>query len=154
MHYSVWAATWQNQQNECAPSKDSDQPGHTPSLIRVFAVGMKKAWVLSYTSSTQRRLWSDWADAQADLSLCWAHVHFVGFVMSRLSLLYGKNPLQFISNECALDLSVISGKPKSIPKFSNGKKAFKKCNTPDFKFYLSKLHSKLTLHYMGNFFII
>ena len=28
--------------------------------------------------------WSDWADAQADLSLCWAHSHFVGFVMSRL----------------------------------------------------------------------
>ena len=25
-----------------------------------------------------------WADAQADLSLCWAHTHFVGFVMMRL----------------------------------------------------------------------
>ena len=23
----IWAATWQNQQNECAPSEDSDQPG-------------------------------------------------------------------------------------------------------------------------------
>ena len=34
----IWAATWQNQQNECAPSEDSDQPGHPPSLIRVFAV--------------------------------------------------------------------------------------------------------------------
>ena len=22
----------------CAPSKDSDQPGHPPSLIRIFAV--------------------------------------------------------------------------------------------------------------------
>ena len=30
-----------NQQNECAPSEDSDQPGHPPSLIRVFAVRMK-----------------------------------------------------------------------------------------------------------------
>ena len=30
--------------------------------------------------------WSDWADAQADLSLRWAHSHFVGFVMSRLIL--------------------------------------------------------------------
>ena len=28
--------------------------------------------------------WSDWADAQADLSLRWAHTHFDGFVMSRL----------------------------------------------------------------------
>ena len=34
----IWAMTWQNQQSECALSKDSDQPGHLPSLIRVFAV--------------------------------------------------------------------------------------------------------------------
>ena len=38
----------------CTPSEDSDQPGHPPSLI---AVRIKKAW----------------ADAQADLSLRWAH---------------------------------------------------------------------------------
>ena len=81
---TIWAATWQNQQNGCAPSEDSDQPGHPPRLIRVFAVRMKKAWVLSYPLSAQRRRWSDWADAQADLSLRWAHSHFVGFVMSRL----------------------------------------------------------------------
>ena len=46
---------------------------------------MKKAWVLSYPLIGQRRLWSDWADAQADLSLRWAHNHFVGFVMSWLT---------------------------------------------------------------------
>ena len=80
----IWAATWQNQQNECAPSEDSDQPGHSPSLIWDFAVRMKKPWALSYSLSAQRRLWSDWTDAQADLSLRWAHSHFVGFVMSRL----------------------------------------------------------------------
>ena len=28
--------------------------------------------------------WSDWADAQSDLSVRWAHSHFVGFVMSQL----------------------------------------------------------------------
>ena len=55
-----------------------------PSLIRVFAVRMKKAWVPSCPLSAQRRLWSDWADTQADLSLRWAHAHFVCFVMSRL----------------------------------------------------------------------
>ena len=51
----------------CAPNEDSDQPGHLPSLIRVFAVRMKKPWVLNYPLSTQRRLmrlcecpgWSD-----------------------------------------------------------------------------------------------
>ena len=63
----------------CAPNKDSDQPGHPPSLIRVFAVRMKKAWVLSYALSGQWRLWSDWADAQADLSLHWAHMPFCWF---------------------------------------------------------------------------
>ena len=31
-----------------------------------------------------REDWSDWADTQADLSLRWAHTHFVGFVESRL----------------------------------------------------------------------
>ena len=69
----IWAATWQNQQNECAPCEDSDQPGHPPSLIRVFAVRMKKAWVLSYPLSAQQRPWSDWVDAQADLSLLGVH---------------------------------------------------------------------------------
>ena len=64
----------------CAPSKDSDQPGHPSSLVRVFTVRMKKPWVLSYHWAHREDL-SDWADAQADLSLCWAHSHFVGFVM-------------------------------------------------------------------------
>ena len=70
------------------------QPGHPPSLIRVFTVRMKKAWVLSYPLSGQRRLWSDWADAQADLSLrwaqslCWfchvaAHIKCVKLIVSR-----------------------------------------------------------------------
>ena len=36
----------------------------------------------------QRRLRSDWADAQADLSLRWAHTHFIGFVMSWLMCLW------------------------------------------------------------------
>ena len=61
----IWAASWQNQQNGMCPSEDSDQSGHPPSLIRAFAVRMKKAWILSYPLSAQRRLWSDWADAQA-----------------------------------------------------------------------------------------
>ena len=40
----------------CAPSEDSDQPGHLPSLIRVFAVRLKKAWILNYPLSAQQRL--------------------------------------------------------------------------------------------------
>ena len=63
----------------CAPSEVSDQPGLPPSLIRVFAVCMKKASVLSYPLSTQWILWSDRADAQADLSLHWAQRSFCWF---------------------------------------------------------------------------
>ena len=63
----------------CAANEDSDQPGHPPSLIRVFAVRMKKSWVLSYPFSEQRRLRSDWADAQTDLSLRWTHMSFYWF---------------------------------------------------------------------------
>ena len=80
----VWATTWLNQQNECTPSEDSDQPGHPPSLIRVFAVRSMDSWGPKISSCGQRRLWSDWVDAQADLCLRWGHTHFVGFVMSRL----------------------------------------------------------------------
>ena len=39
----------------CTSSKDSDQPGHPPSLIRVFAVCMKKPLVLSCPLSAKQR---------------------------------------------------------------------------------------------------
>ena len=65
----------------CAPCEDWDQPGHPPSLIRVFAVRMKNHCVLSYPLSAQWSLLSVLADAQADLSHRWAHMWFVGFVM-------------------------------------------------------------------------
>ena len=48
----------------CAPSEDSDQPGHPPSLTRVFAVRMKKPWPIEHPAKT---------DAQADMSLSFAH---------------------------------------------------------------------------------
>ena len=47
--------------------------------IRVFAVRMKKAWVVRYPLSAQQRLCSGWADAQTDLSLRWAHMPFCWF---------------------------------------------------------------------------
>ena len=41
----------------CASSKDSDQLGHLVSLIRVFAVCMKKPWVLSFLAKTDQTVW-------------------------------------------------------------------------------------------------
>ena len=75
-----------NNKMACAPSKDTDQPWHPPSLIRVFAVRMKKAWVLSYPLSAQRRRWSDWAD-------------FVGFVMRQLKRWKGLLFLRWQDND-------------------------------------------------------
>ena len=65
------------------PAKTQISLGFCP-VWSVFADCMKKAWAISYPLSAQWLLWSDWADAQADLSLRWAHSHFVGFVMKWL----------------------------------------------------------------------
>ena len=48
----------------CAPSEDSDQPGHPPSLIRVITVRLKKAWVFSYPLATH------WAKTLVRLGGC------------------------------------------------------------------------------------
>ena len=70
----------------CAPSEDADQPGHPPSLIRVFTVRLMGSLGPRLSSSGQRRLlirlggcpgWSVFAGRTG---------HFVGFVMRRLNL--------------------------------------------------------------------
>ena len=104
MFNTTRATTRQNQLSDCVSGEDSDQPGHPPSLIRIFAVRMKKDWVLSYPLSAQRRLWSDWADAQADLSLRSVHTHFVFFLSRRGShirdaLQYGRDAF-LVSSPC------------------------------------------------------
>ena len=124
----TWTASWQNQQCGCAPSEDSDQPVHPPSLIRVFGVRMKKDWVFSYPLSAQRRLWSDWADAQADLNLRWAHSHIVGFVTRRLTCVCrsksrwkgnGQEPLQLPARHSS---AVSIDKYRKFPKYSDTQK--------------------------------
>ena len=75
---SKWAASWQNQQSECAPNEDSDQPRHPPSLITAFAV---RSWV----AKDPRFHHADSKDSeQTGLCLRWAHTHFVGCVVLRL----------------------------------------------------------------------
>ena len=75
----IWAASWRSQQNNYAPSEDSDQPGHLPSLIWVFAVRFIGSEGPTLSSCGQRRPWLDWTDAQADLSLRWAHMPLCWF---------------------------------------------------------------------------
>ena len=54
----------------CAPSEDSDQPGHPPSQW------VAEDPVFLHADSEDR---SDWADVQADLSLRWAQRSFCCF---------------------------------------------------------------------------
>ena len=108
----------------CAPSEDSHQPGHPSSLIRVFAVCMKKAWVLNYPLSAHRRLWSDWVDAQADLSLRWAHTHFIGFVMMRLIYI---THVELSQSSRWVEVKVLQGKPPRHPQAECGFLIFSHC---------------------------
>ena len=74
-----WAAAWQNQQNDlCAQQRRrsawtsalSDQSRRCPHEESLGP------WL---SLECNRSLWSDWADAQADLSLCWTHRSFCWF---------------------------------------------------------------------------
>ena len=70
----------------CASSEDSDRPGHSPSMIRVFAMRSMDSLGLTVSACGQRRLRSDWADAQADLSLRWAHRSIYWFCRTQAHL--------------------------------------------------------------------
>ena len=70
------------------PAKSQISRGFHP-VWSIFAVRMKKAWVLSYTAhsplSAQRSLWSDWADACRLISVsAWRTCHFDSFIVRRL----------------------------------------------------------------------
>ena len=61
----------------CVPSKDSDQPGHPPSLIRVFAVRFMGSLGPNASSCRQWILWSYWADGcpgWSELSCCGSYL--------------------------------------------------------------------------------
>ena len=69
-----------------ASSEDSDQPGHPPSLIRVFAFAK---WVATYKESQFLHADSEDSDQTGRMPrLIWVFAgrkcHFVGFVMRRL----------------------------------------------------------------------
>ena len=101
----------------CAPSKDSDQPGHLSSLIRVFAVRSMGSWGPKLSSCGQRRLWSDWADDQADLSLHWAHMPFCWFCHEAAQLKF-KGGSKCSSKFNILHVRVV---PKKSKKFRHPK---------------------------------
>ena len=90
----IWATLWRNQQNDCASSEDSDQPGHLPSLISLCCrcPGWSESllctqWVAQDLSFLH--VDSENSD-QTGRMLIWVFAghtcHFVDFVMRRLIL--------------------------------------------------------------------
>ena len=101
-----WATSWQNKQNDCAPSEDSDQPGHPPSLIRDFACA---PWVVKdsgflradsedsdRTGWMPRLIWVfagrtvillvlSWRGSNMFVALPWLHISCLTFVWPRCS---------------------------------------------------------------------
>ena len=75
--YHNGASAWQNQQNDWASREESDQHGIRP-VWSVFAVHSMELRFLRVDSEN----WSEWADAQADLSLRWVYMSFCWFFFS------------------------------------------------------------------------
>ena len=69
--------------NMC-PAKTQISLGIRPVWSESSLSARRKLGSIATHWAQQRRRWSNWADAQADLSLRWVHTHFVGFVMSVL----------------------------------------------------------------------
>ena len=91
----IWAASWQNQQNDFAPSEDRDQPGHPPSLIRVFTVRSVGSRGLNVSLGGQ-----EYSDQTGRMPrLIWVFAgrtnHFVGFVIRRLIFSTNNCPVTF-----------------------------------------------------------
>ena len=89
LHVSIFSVKYFqiNEQRHDKTNKMSVRPARTqirPGWSEYSLSAWRKLGSLSYPLSAEQRLWSDWADAQADLSLRWAHTHFIGFVMLRL----------------------------------------------------------------------
>ena len=84
---------------QCEPPHDKTnkmtvRPGKTQISLGIHPVWSESSLCAQWIAKDPSFLhadsedWSDWADAQADLSLRWGHSHFVGFVMSRLMWVY------------------------------------------------------------------
>ena len=77
---------WQNQQNDVLPAKTQISMDIRPVWTESLLSTLRKTWPLT-TYWAHSEDWSDWADAQADLSLLGA-CHFVGVVVRRLTWFY------------------------------------------------------------------
>ena len=90
------------QRNDCPPSEYSDKPGHSHNLISHHCPHEEtlNPYTCSYPLSAQRRLLSDWMDAQADLSLRWVHRSFCLFCHVLAQMVF--------MNTCGEEIAILS----------------------------------------------
>ena len=88
----IWASACQNLQNGICVQQSQISLGISPvwseSLLCAQWVAKDPSFLLHVNSED---LWSDWVDAQADLSLRWAHMPFCRFCHAFGQLYYRKD---------------------------------------------------------------
>ena len=64
----------------------SVRPAKTQISLGIHPVWLESSLCAEWVAKDPSFLYADSEDAQADLSLCWAHSRIVGFVVSQLIL--------------------------------------------------------------------
>ena len=96
IEFCNYASVCKSYKMTLVPSNDSDQTGHPPGLIRVFAVRVKiRKHLLSFEPSAHTL--SDLVGVQADLSLRSANTSFVGLVFLWLGVLHVKENCDYFT---------------------------------------------------------
>ena len=86
--HCLWAAAWQNQQNDVRPAK-TDQPCHPPNLIRFFTVCLR-----AFGSVATHKAHNKDSDQTGQMprllsSLCWAQRSFCWFCCAVAQIILG-----------------------------------------------------------------
>ena len=81
----AFLTTWQNKQNDLCTQRRRRSPSASTETDQLRSMG---SWGLKVSSCGQRGLRSDWADAQADLSLCWVYRSFCWFCCALAHFLF------------------------------------------------------------------
>ena len=113
--YQVEPAHDKTNKMTCAPSEDSDQPGHLPSLIRQILRCLHEGfWVLSFPKSAQRRRWSDCTNVVYDLSRARQNLQNVLCTWWRLRAACAVTQ----SDQCLLGTQWLAKDPKLLHAYS------------------------------------
>ena len=106
IHKNIWATSWQNQQNDCAPSEDSDQPGHSLSLISLRCALNGQLRTQAFFMWTAK---TDQTGRMPRLICVFAGCtcHFVGLLMRKLIFGYQTTNLIFGSHNLIFWISMI-----------------------------------------------